>query len=346
MKDIDKKDKLVSIVIPCRNEVNYIENLLKSIIDSDYSLDLIEILIIDGLSDDGTRELIIENYSSKNKNITLVDNLKQKTPFAFNLGINKSSGDYIIILGARHAISKNYISEVVDILHKNKEIGCVGGRVDNVYENKISEVISTAMASPFGIGFSNFRSIKVDSYVDSIGSPAFRKGVFKELGCFDERLTRNQDDDFSYRLIKSGYKILLKSNISVKYNVRASFYKLYTQYKQYGYWKVFVNRKHKTVTTLRQLFPMFFILSLFVLTLLSFVFSAFIYLLVFELAIYTMLNLFFALKDNGLNLMNVFMQMYTCLILHISYGLGYLEGIYDFVLLKKLPNEKNEKLSR
>jgi len=90
----------------------------------------------------------------------------------------------------------------------------------------------------------------------------------------------------------------------------------------------------------------FFILSLFLLTLLSFLFSAFIYLLVFELVLYTTLSLFFALKDNGLSLMNGFKQMYTCLILHISYGLGYLEGICDFVLLKKLPNKKNEKLSR
>jgi hypothetical protein len=80
--------------------------------------------------------------------------------------------------------------------------------------------------------------------------------------------------------------------------------------------------------------------------LLSIFFPAFIYLLFFELFLYAFLNFYFALKDNGINFRNVFMQMYTCLILHLSYGLGYLEGVYDFILLNKLPNHKNEKLSR
>jgi len=337
---------LVSIVIPCRNEVKYISNLLNSIKNSDYPLSLIEILIIDGMSTDGTRDLIIDDFMSSSNNIKLIDNIMQKTPFAFNLGINKSYGDYIIIFGSRHVISKNYISEVVNILDKNKEIGCVGGVVDNVYENKISKVISTAMASPFGIGFSNFRSIKVDSYVDTIGSPAFRKEIFNELGLFDERLTRNQDDDFSYRLIKAGYKILLNSNISIKYNVRANFYKLFLQYKQYGYWKVYVNKKHKTVTTLRQLFPIVFVLSLLLLPFLSFLFPVLIYLLISELVLYLLLNMFFSLKYNGLNLINVFMQMFAYLTLHISYGIGYLEGVIDFVFINKLPSKKHEKLSR
>ncbi|MDA9183202.1 glycosyltransferase family 2 protein [Flavobacteriaceae bacterium] len=337
----------ISIIIPCRNEVRYIENLLNSISKNEYPNELIEVIVVDGMSDDGTRELLL-NIINKKKycNIKVIDNIRKKTPYAFNLGVKESSGEFVIIAGARFILSKNYFSEAIKVLASDSKTGCVGGMIINLYENKTSEIISAAMSSPFGIGFNNFRTINKDAYVDTVTPPFFRKSIFTEIGYFDERLTRNQDDDFSYRLIKSGYKIFLKANISIKYNVRTSFNGLYIQYKQYGYWKVFVNRKHKTFTTLRQLFPMFFILSFFLLTLLSFLFSTFIYFLVFELVLYTMLNLFFALKDNGLNLMNGFKQMYTCLILHISYGLGYIEGIYDFVLLKKLPNEKNEKLSR
>ena len=337
---------LVSIVIPCRNEIKYISNLLNSIKSSDYPQSLIEVIVVDGMSDDGTRELINSNFIKENDNIKLLDNIKQNTPFAFNLGIKISKGEYLIILGARHVISRNYISQAVDTLKINKEIGCLGGVVKNIFENKTSKIISAAMASPFGVGFSNFRTTKKDSYVDSIGSPCFRMDIFNEIGYFDERLSRNQDDDYSYRVINAGYKILLKANISVQYNVRASFKHLFRQYKQYGYWKVFVNKKHNSVTTMRQLFPMLLILSIFLLTFLSVFNLGFIYLLGFELVLYTLLSFYFSVKDNGFNLKNGIMQMYTCLTLHISYGFGYLEGIYDFILLDKPPNQKNEKLSR
>tara|TARA_B110000037_G_C17066542_1_gene484056 strand:- start:281 stop:1327 length:1047 start_codon:yes stop_codon:yes gene_type:complete len=337
---------LVSVIIPCRNEINYISDLINSIFINDIGMENIEILIIDGMSDDGTRDLIIKKFVSKYKNIFLIDNLKQKTPYAFNIGIRKAKGKIVSIIGARHIISPNYLSEVFKVLTNDKNIGCVGGVTQQIFENKKSKIISKAMSTSFGIGFSNFRLIRKDTYVDTVGSPSFRKNIFDEIGFFDEQLTRNQDDDFSFRLVKQKYKILLKADIWMKYKVRASFRMLFKQYKQYGYWKVFVNKKHKTVTTLRQLFPMVFVLSLFLLILLSLIFPAITYLLIFELAFYTALNMFFSLKDNGLNLINGFKQMYTYLILHISYGLGYLEGIYDFLLLNKLPNEKNEKLSR
>ncbi|WP_348810472.1 glycosyltransferase family 2 protein [Flavobacterium maritimum] len=341
-----KKKPLVSITIPCRNEVNHISGLLESILRSDYNKDLIEIFIVDGMSDDGTIELLNEKYLSKYGNIKIIENTKQKTPYAFNLGIKESLGEIVVVLGARHIISSNYITEVVEVLTKKKEIGCVGGIVNNVYENRTSEIISKSMASPFGIGFNNFRAISKDTYVDTIGSPAFRKFIFDELGYFDEDLTRNQDDDFSFRLNKAGYKILLKANISIQYSVRSSFSKLFKQYKQYGYWKVFVNKKHKTVTTLRQLFPLLFLLSFPLFTIFILINIKFIYVFLLEIFSYLLLNFIFALKANGFNLNCIFKQMYTCFILHFSYGLGYLEGILDFLILNKKPNKKNETLSR
>jgi len=339
----------VSIVVPCRNEVKYISNLLNSIKESDYPQLLIEIIVVDGMSNDGTRDLIHNDFMASSNNIKLLDNTKQKTPFAFNLGIKSSTGEFIIILGARHVISKNYISQAVETLRVNKEIGCLGGVINNVFENKTSEIISLAMSSPFGIGFSNHRSIKKDSFVDTAGSPSFRREIFDEIGYFDERLTRNQDDDFSYRIIKAGYKILLKENISLQYNVRASFERLYTQYKQYGYWKVFVNKKHRSITTLRQLFPMLFLMSISVLLSISLIFPPAAVFLILELITYFLLSFIFSIKslsNSYYTLKNLLLHMYACFILHVSYGHGYIQGIIDFLILNRSPNTDNEKLSR
>ncbi len=345
MNNYYSKKSLVSIVIPCRNEKGYIEEVLCSIYENEYPLDLIEVIIVDGMSNDGTRELF-PKFKAKYQQISIIDNLKQKTPFAFNLGIKQAKGDVIMICGARFLLSKNYINEIVDVLNNHNEIGCVGGRIINIYENATSEIISKAMSSKFGVGFNNFRTINKDVYVDTVTPPAFRKSIFTELGYFDEYLTRNQDDDFSFRLIKAGYKILLKSNISFKYYVRASYNKLFIQFRQYGYWKVYVNKKHKTVTTLRQLFPMLFLLSFPLFGVLNLLSSKFAYVFLFEILSYLLLNFIFAFKTSGLNLIWILKQMYTCFILHFSYGFGYLEGILDFIILNKIPNEKNETLSR
>lgn len=335
----------MSVVIPCRNEINYIEEVLRSIYENDYPSDLIEVIVVDGMSNDGTREIFPE-LENKYPQVSIIDNLNQKTPFAFNLGIKQAKGDIVMICGARFILSKNYIREIVDVLNNQSEVGCVGGRIINVYENANSKIISKAMASKFGVGFNNFRTIDKDVYVDTVTPPAFRKSIFEELGYFDEDLTRNQDDDFSFRLIKAGYKILLKSNISFKYYVRASFNKLFKQYRQYGYWKVYVNKKHRTVTTLRQLFPVVFLLSFPLFAILTLMNIHFVYVFLLEIGCYMLLNFIFAFQTNGFNFIHVFKQMYTCVILHFSYGLGYWEGILDFLILNKRPNKKNETLSR
>lgn len=338
--------KRITIVIPCKNEEKNILNLLDSIENANYDISFLEVIVVDGLSEDNTLG-IIENYTEGSKlKIKIFENRQQKTPFAFNIGVKNATADIIIISGARFVFSSNYFRVVEEVLKNNKSIGCVGGRIINTFDNKTSEVITKAMSSPFGIGFGNFRTITEDKYVDTVTPPAFRKEIFKEIGLFDERLTRNQDDDFSYRLIKAGYKILLKADISFKYTVRATFGKLYKQYRQYGYWKVFVNKKHRTVTTLRQLFPSVFLLSLMVLPIIGIKFPIFISILGIEMSLYLILNFIFAFRDNNNNIINIFKQMYTCFVLHLSYGLGYLEGIIDFFILNRNPKSKNEELSR
>ncbi len=340
------QNSTIAISIPCRNEENYIANCLESILDSDYLNELIEVNVVDGMSDDNTRS-IIKEYCDKYDFIHMVDNVKQKTPYAFNLGIKNSLSDFVMIMGARHIISKNYISYSIDKLKKNDTLGCIGGAVINSYENNTSETISKAMNSSFGVGVGNFRTnFTEEIYVDTIGTPVYKREIFSEIGYFDERLTRNQDDDFNYRVTEAGYKIMSSGNISVKYFVRASFSKLFKQYYQYGYWKVFVNKKHKTVTTIRQLVPFVFVSYLFLFLIsLSFV-SDYVYITAIPLVLYTLLISYFSFKLSGKlsETINLFKSFF---ILHFSYGLGYLEGIFNFIVLNRdSANSNNEKLSR
>ena len=341
----------IAIVIPCRNEEKYILRCVESLLSSDYPRDKFTIYVCDGLSDDNTTN-IVKNIASHESNVHLLDNYKRTTPFALNIGLKASKADVKIVLGAHSEVYPDFLKENIKTLKENPNADCVGGIIENVYEDKISEIIGKAMSSPFGVGNAHFRTGNKDGYVDTVAFGAYRSKVFDKIGYFDEDLTRNQDDEFNYRLIKNKGKIYLSSKIKTKYYVRGSFKKLIIQYKQYGYWKVYVNKKLKTITTYRQLMPS----TLYVILITSIYFliehyfigekpiEILISCMVFLLA-YLILGLVFAFKKAGLS-KDAFLVFYTFILLHLSYGFGYLVGMIDFLVLNKTPRPSSENLSR
>lgn len=335
--------KTVSIVIPCLNEKDYILRCLHSIVAQSYPAQLLTTYVCDGMSNDGTRELIGE-FIKAYPQFNLLDNLQKTTPFALNLGIRTSAAEIIIILGAHSELDKDFVQKSVESFEIDPMIMCTGGVLENVYENETSRVIGAAMSSSFGVGNAHFRTGNKSGFVDTVAFGAYKKEVFAKVGLFDEELIRNQDDEFNFRVTNAGFKIYLNHEIKCRYFVRASFRKLYRQYYQYGYWKVCVNKKHKTITTVRQLIPMFFVLYLCVL-LVSLFAPTLITLLVSSFGIvYVLLAFTFAARSAS-SLRAIFGVALTFFILHVSYGSGYLKGIFDFFILGR-SIKKHESLSR
>ncbi len=337
----------ISVIIPCRNEKPFIEECVRAVFSSelDHSIQL-SVFVVDGMSDDGTREILLSLQDEFN-NLNLVDNIKQLTPFAFNLGIYADlQADYFQIIGARHIISSNYIAKSLAVLKEKPEVWCVGGRVINDHVNYEGDIISRAMSTSFGMGLGNFRTLDKSAYTDTVTSPMYPKFVFDKIGYFDEDLVRNQDDDFNYRVTVAGGKIWFENSIFLKYYVRGNYSGLWRQFYQYGYWKVFVNKKHNSVTTLRQLVPPAFVLfALFSIPLIV-KGSKFLNLAIGLIWIlYLCLGFSIAFKQEGtikdkLNIHKTFFY------LHFSYGLGYLKGILDFYIFNKKPDDKQKRLSR
>ena len=206
----------LSVIIPCRNEVNFIEECIESIYSNDLPLTCeLNVIIVDGLSDDGTRDKI-KTLSNRFPNLFLVDNRLQLTPFAFNLGIHYIKADYYQIVGARQILTPNYLSKSLSVFSEKPDVWCVGGLVNNVYVNQVGEVISKAMSTTFGMGLGNFRTLQESNYTDTVGTPMYPSWVFDKIGYFDEELIRNQDDDYNFRVIKAGGKIWFESSISLK----------------------------------------------------------------------------------------------------------------------------------
>ncbi|NLK95028.1 MAG: glycosyltransferase family 2 protein [Clostridiales bacterium] len=339
-------NKTVSVIIPCRNEEQFIGKCLDSFIKQNYPKELFTIIVADGMSTDNTRN-IIKQYMEEYKNIRLVDNEGYTAPKGMNKGILSTDSEIVIIFGAHAEADENFVLENVNAL-ENTEVGCSGGVIETINNSIKGEAIAQAMMCPFGVGNATFRYSKEESYVDTVAFGAYRREEFIKLGMFDEELVRNQDDELNFRVIKSGKKILLTPKIKSIYYARSSMAKLWQQYYQYGFWKVRVIQKHKRPASIRHLIPMLFVLFLMLGIPLS-IFSKTIRVMFLSiLIIYGLLDIFFSIKmalKSKINLFGYLLILFP--ILHLSYGLGFVVGLLNFYFFKsnKIKNS-NTKLSR
>jgi glycosyltransferase involved in cell wall biosynthesis len=335
---------LTSIIIPCRNEERFIAKCLDSIINNDYPKDRLEVLIVDGMSDDGSRELV-QRYMQQYPIIKLLNNPQKIVPTAMNIGINNAKGDIIIRMDAHAEYPKDYISKIIYWLKKT-EADNIGGIWIILPGTKslLAKSIAFALSSTFGVGNVMFRiGVEKPTYVDTVPFGAYKKEVFNKIGLFDEELIKNQDDEFNLRLIRSGGKILLVPEIKSYYYARPSLSKLCQQYYRYGYWKVRVIQKHKLPASIRHLVPGGFILSLIATGCLALFSKIGIFLLSFILGTYLLASLSFSIKialKEGLVFFPILPITFACI--HFSYGLGYLKGIWDFIIIRKHIKRKIE----
>lgn len=335
----------IAIVIPCRNEEKYIEKCLYSILNQTYPSNKIKIYVVDGFSADKSREKVAALMDS-HSNIFLIDNVKKTTPYALNIGIkNATNAEFIMILGAHAELYSDYLQKAEVIFRQKADISCLGGILENISENKTTEAISFAMSSFFGVGNAHFRTGIKDGFVDTVAFGLYKKEVFDKIGLFDEELIRNQDDEFNFRLTKNNLKIFLSSELRAKYYVRSGFLKLFRQYFQYGYWKVYVNRKHNSITSLRQLVPFAFVCFLVFFGILS-IFSNFIFwIFISVLAFYFFTGLFISFKYYQ-NILGNLKVIWSFFLLHLGYGLGYLKGVLEFIVFRKKMRANDVQLTR
>jgi glycosyltransferase involved in cell wall biosynthesis len=338
--------QFVSIIIPCRNEENFIGMCLDSILASDYSKERLEVLVIDGMSEDGTRE-IIKGYVQQYGFIRLVDNPKKIAPSALNIGIATSKGDIIMRMDAHNEYPPNYISGLIAWLEKTGADN-VGGVWVTLPANDTpkAQAIAIGLSHPFGVGNAYFRiGTSKPRWVNTVPFGCYKREVFDRIGMFDEELVRNQDGEFNQRLIKQGGRILLVPEIVSYYYPRESFAKLWRMYYQYGYFRSIVAWKVGDVQTVRQVVPPAFVLSLLVIGVMAPWLPVMVELL-------GLIILTYAVADIACSATSVFKRGIKCAfaltivfpVLHLSYGLGYLMGSVRFFAFNRRREKVADKL--
>lgn len=243
----------VTVIMPIRNEAAFIKQGLGAVLAQDYPAERMEVIIADGMSDDGTRE-IVQAMQAQYSNLRLIDNPGKIVPTALNAAIAQARGDVMVRVDGHTIIAPDYVRECIAAL-KRSGADNVGGRMDAVNETPFGRAVALATSSPFGVGGARFHYSNEEEWVDTVYMGAWRRDVFERIGLFDEEQVRNQDDEFNYRLLAQGGKILLSPRIKSQYYSRSTLRSLWKQYFQYGYWKVRVMQKHPRQMRPRQFAP-------------------------------------------------------------------------------------------
>ena len=324
--------KTVSIIIPCYNEERYIGRCLDSILDNTYPTELLEILIMDGLSTDNTRD-IVGQFQEKYSNLKLIDNPGRSKPKALNIGIKNACGDILMRMDAHALYDKNYILECITALDKYGADN-VGGVRKTLPGNEsvIGKSIAYSLGHKFAVGNANYRTgVAGPTASDVVFLFCCRKELFDRVGLFDERLVRGQDREFNLRLKKMGCKMLIIPTAVSYYYARHSLRKFVHWIFIGGMVPVIISRiTANSLFSWRNFVPPLFLLLLVILLVLSFVsWLGFIALLTI-LFVYAGVAIFFSYpiaKQEG-SWSYLLSMPIVFFLTHVAYGAGFFAGFF------------------
>jgi len=320
----------VSLIIPCRNEENYLPALCASLDAQDIQSSSVEIIFVDGMSSDYTPDILIE-YALTRPNVKILKNTAITVPQAMNLGIRAATGAFIVRIDAHAEYSSDYAAKCVELLIRTGADN-VGGPMRAKGIGFVGKAVGLAHHCRFGLGGGKFHDENFGGFVDTVYLGAFRRSIFDKVGYYDERLERNQDIELNARIRNAEGLIFLSSEIHSTYHCRSTFSGLWKQNFNNGVWAVYTRAIAPYALSLRHFIPLLFVTSL----LLSLIVVGGPYLpllirilpLAATLGSYILASLFFSFSTAfKKGLLYFFVLPIVFAILHFSYGFGSLWGI-------------------
>ncbi len=335
----------VSIVIPCRNEKDHIEACVRSILSQEPPPGGFEIIVADGMSDDGTRD-ILKRLVEEDSRLRVIDNPDRIIPSGLNEAIRLARGKIIARMDAHTKYAPDYVRQCLAVLQETG-VDNVGGPWIAAGNGFVGQAISAAFQSPFAFGGARGHDPDYEGTLDTVYLGCWRREVFDRIDLFDEELVRSEDDELNLRLTRAGGKIWQSPRIKSWYTPRESLGALFRQYVQDGYWKVRVIQKHKAPASLRHLVPGCFVFSLITLPLVSLWWPIAAWVWLGLVGTYLVCNIaasFLTAARQGWRLLPLLPLVFACY--HFAYGYGFLRGVVDFLILQHGPDHTYTKLTR
>jgi cellulose synthase/poly-beta-1,6-N-acetylglucosamine synthase-like glycosyltransferase len=330
---VDEKAVPVSVIMPVRNERDHIERSMTAMLTQDYA-GQIEVICVDGQSDDGTRE-ILDQIAARDLRVRVFDNPGRIVPTAMNIGLREARYPLIARMDGHTLPPADYLRQCINVL-QSSGADCVGGGWVYVGDGVVSSAIAAAMESPFGAGTAAWRGGGEIREVDTVPFGVWRRERMLALGGFDERLVVNQDYEFLYRLRKSGGRVVYVPNIKTVYYPRGSLGGLWRQYLKYGIWKARVLQLHPASFRLRHMVAPAFVAGLIGGALSSILLSVVLPVYTAIITLYFVLSIWFSLLQaarHGWRALPLIPMAFWNL--HLAWGIGFWIGMWPGWILRQ-----------
>jgi glycosyltransferase involved in cell wall biosynthesis len=319
----------VSFVVPVRNEEEFVGACLQSLVEQRYPTADCEILVVDGRSSDRTRE-IVETFCQRHPQVCCLENPAGIVPVAMNIGIRAARGDVILRADGHTTYPPDYAANCVKYLNETGADN-VGGPCLTVPANQGwgAQMAAAVLSNPYGVGNSRFRTCGEGGFVDTVPFGAFRREIFERLGMYNEKLVRNQDNEFNARIRKAGGKIYLTHALSTNYHPVKTLPGLL----KYGFntsrWHLFTLRESRNSMRLRHWAPGAF-LAVLLLLLAAFPVSGPARSSFFGLlGVHLLGGCYWSCRSKYKQRLSVaLLEPFACLAFHLAYGAGTFFGLW------------------
>lgn len=319
----------VSVCVVAYNEEKNLPALLECIRKQTYSHDKMEVVLIDGISQDNTKQLMLQ-FKEKNKDfyqIQVLDNPKRKQACGWNVAIKNYTGDVIIRVDAHASIPSDFVEKNVQVLQTGEYV-CGGIRPNIIDESTPwKENLLLAEQSMFGSSIASYRRSEKKTYVNSLFHGAYRREVFDNAGLFDEQLGRTEDNEIHYRIRQAGYKICYSPDIISYQHTRSTLKSMLKQKYGNGYWVALTLKVCPKCLSLYHFVPLAFVGAIIVTTILAILgYPLLSYIMWGAYWTVSVLMAILAVRGHKKRVHQLFLPILFFL-LHVSYGIGSLIGI-------------------
>ena len=260
----DNRSPSITVLLVVRNEVRHIERCLRAVLDQTLPADQYEVLIIDGMSTDGTRDTIARLIrENPDRSIRLLDNPGRILATGWNIGLNNGRGTYVVRPEGHGLIPPEFLEVSLRVMEGHPEAAAVGGRWETVGEGLWGSVIAAALSSRFGVGGSRFRVGGGAGPCDTVPTGFYRRQSLLDVGGFDEDLGRNQDITCHAKLKAGGAVLYFDPSIESTYFCRSSLGALARQMFHTAFWLLPVFRRGaRHAFSIRYVVPGAFVITL------------------------------------------------------------------------------------
>jgi succinoglycan biosynthesis protein ExoA len=229
-----------------RNEAAFIERTIDQLLAQNYPGDRFEILVLDGRSTDQTRK-IAETKAAAFPQVIVLDNAKQLSSAARNLGIAQARGELVVVVDGHCELdNQNYLLDLVDAFERSGA-DCLGRPqpLDVTDASPLQEAIAAARSSWLGHHPDSFIFADKEQFAPAKSvAVAYRRSVFDLVGPFDESFDACEDVELNHRIDRAGLSCYFTPKIRVRYFPRSSLQGLFHQMVRYGRGRVKLLRKH------------------------------------------------------------------------------------------------------